>query len=117
MNITTMKAWANQFSTIIGALVATPTFAALLMHQMTWEQAAPLLIGSAVGLLYPENKTAATSAQTTVTDAEVLIPQLLTAYRTGLTHGVAAVTPVAPAPLPAAVIASIAPAAVPAPVA
>ena len=98
----TIKAWAGQVTTGIGVLVATPAVLAVISHQMTIEQAMPLLVAAVIGVIYPENKTLAASAQTVTADAEVLIPQLLTAYRTGLQHGAAAAAPVAPAAAPAA---------------
>jgi hypothetical protein len=104
MNPTTLKAWSGQVTTGIGALIGCPAVIGLLTHQITLEQAIPLLIAAVIGLVFPENKSLATSAQTVATDAEVLIPQLLTAYRTGLTHGAAAVASMPMPPLPAAVI-------------
>ena len=90
MNATTLKAWAAQITTGIGALIGTPTVIALLTHQITPQQAIPPLVASVMGLLWPENKPLAQSAQTVAADMETLIPQLLTAYRTGLEHGAAA---------------------------
>lgn len=105
----TLKTWSGQITTGIGALIGGPAVIGLLTHQLTLDQAIPLLIAAVIGLIFPENKALATSAQTTATDAEVLIPQLLTAYRTGLTHGAAAVAPPVQAPIPLAVIPVVAP--------
>ena len=93
----TIKAWAGQITTGIGVLIGTPAVLAVLSRQMTIDQALPLLLASVIGLIYPENKPLAASVQTVATDAEVLIPQLLTAYRTGLQHGAQVVAPAVPA--------------------
>lgn len=84
------KAWFGQVTTGIGALIGTPVIIALLTHQITPEQALPGIVAALVGLLWPENKGLAQSAQTAAADLETLLPQLLTAYRTGLQHGAAA---------------------------
>jgi hypothetical protein len=94
------QAWAGQVTTGIGALIACPTAIAFLSGQITWQQAIPPMVAAVIGLIYPENKALGTSAQTVAADVEVLIPQLLTAYRTGLAHGAAA-TPTAPKPISA----------------
>lgn len=104
MNATTLKQWSGQITTGIGALIGAPVVLALLTGQITLQQAIPGIIAAIIGILYPENKALAGSAQTVATDAEVLIPQLLTAYRTGLTHGAAAVAAAPPAPIPGAAI-------------
>jgi hypothetical protein len=66
---------------------------ALLTSQITLDQAIPGVIAAVIGLIWPENKQLAASAQTLASDAEVLIPQLLTAYRSGLQHGAQAAVP------------------------
>lgn len=98
MNAATLKQWAGQITTGIGAVLATPTVIALLSHQITWQEAIPPLVASIIALVWPENKALAASGQTTATDIE----GLLTAYRTGLQHG-ASTTPIGiPTPPPAA---------------
>ena len=104
MNATTFKSWLGQVTTGIGALIAAPVVIALLSSQITLGQAIPGIVAAVIGLIWPENKQLAASAQTVASDAEVLIPQLLTAYRTGLQHG-------AQAPAPISVIPAAAPAA------
>jgi len=93
MNATTFKSWLGQVTTGIGALIAVPVVIALLSAQITPEQAIPGIVAAVIGLIWPENKQLAASAQTLASDAEVLIPQLLTAYRAGLQHGAQTATP------------------------
>lgn len=102
MNATTIRSWLGQVTTGIGALIAAPVVIALLSSQITPEQAIPGIVAAVIGLIWPENKQLAASAQTLASDAEVLIPQLLTAYRSGLQHGAQAAVP-PPAPKPAAI--------------
>ncbi len=99
MNATTFKFWLGQVTTGIGALIAVPVVIALLTSQITPDQAIPGIVAAVIGLIWPENKQLAASAQALASDAEVLIPQLLTAYRSGLQHGAqVAVPPSAPKP-------------------
>lgn len=100
MKATAFQAWYSQVTTGLGALICAPVMIALFSHQITLAQAVPGIVAAVIGLVWPENKQLAGSAQTVVADAEVLIPQLLTAYRTGLQHGAHAVAP-PPAPVPA----------------
>ena len=93
-----LKAWGGQITTGIGALVGTPAVLGLLTHQLTPEQAIPLIAGSIVGLIWPENKQLASATTATATDVEAMIPLLLTAYGTGLRHA-SSIT--APAPVAA----------------
>jgi hypothetical protein len=103
MNANTIRSWLGQVTTGIGALIGVPVVIALLTSQITLDQAAPGIIAAVIGLIWPENKQLAASAQALASNAEILIPQLLTAYRTGLQHGAqAAVPPPVPklAPIP-----------------
>ena len=101
MKPTPVRSWLGQVTTGIGALIAAPVMIALLSSQITLNQAIPGIVAAVIGLIWPENKQLAASAQTVASDAEVLIPQLLTAYRTGLQHGAqATATPQAQAPAP-----------------
>ena len=120
MNATTLKSWLGQVTTGIGALIGAPVAIALLTHQITPEQAVPGIVAAVIGLVWPENKTLAASAQTVASDAEILIPQLLTAYRSGLQHGAQTAVPraqptVPPATVPLATVplATVPPAATP----
>ena len=100
MNANTVRSWLGQVTTGIGALIGAPVVIALLTSQITLHQAIPGIVAAAIGLIWPENKQLAASAQTLASDAEVLIPQLLAAYRAGLQHGAQAAVPAAPTPAP-----------------
>jgi hypothetical protein len=104
MNATTLKSWLGQVTTGIGALIGLPVVMALLTGQVTMAQAMPGIVAAVIGLIWPENKQLAGSAQTLVADAEVFVPQLMSAYRTGLQHGAAAVAPPVPLPVVAAAV-------------
>ena len=93
MTATTIRSWLGQVTTGIGAVIGVPVVIALLSSQITLDQAFPGIVAAIVGLIWPENKQLAASAQILASDAEVLIPQLLTAYRTGLHHGAQAAVP------------------------
>jgi hypothetical protein len=95
MNATTIRSWLGQVTTGIGALIALPVVIALLSSQITLDQAIPGIVAAVIGLIWPENKQLAISAQALASNAEVLIPQLLTAYRSGLLHGGQAAVPLA----------------------
>jgi hypothetical protein len=97
-----MKAWLGQSTTGQGIGGMLGILAAVSSGQMTWQAAIPLLVGAVILIIWPQNKSLAQSAQTVASDVEVLIPQLLAAYRTGLQHGAAAVPSPAPAPPAAA---------------
>jgi hypothetical protein len=99
MKATPIRSWLGQVTTGIGALIAAPVVIALLTSQITPSQAVPGIVAAVIGLMWPENRQFAASAQTLASDAEVLIPQLLTAYRTGLQHGAqATAVPLTPTP-------------------
>lgn len=98
MNATTLKTWFGQVTTGIGALIGAPVVIALMTHQITLDQAVPGIVAAVMGMIWPENKQLAGSAQTLAADAVVLIPQLLSAYHTGLQHGAQAVAQAAPTP-------------------
>ncbi len=108
MNKTTFRSWLGQVTTGIGALIAVPVVIALLTHQITLEQAVPGIVAAVIGLVWPENKALAATALTVASNVEILIPQLLTAYRSGLQHGAQAAATPAAAPV---VILTAAPAA------
>lgn len=100
MNAMTIKSWLGQVTTGIGALIGSSVVIALLTSQITLDQAVPGIVAAVIGLIWPENQQVVASARTVASDIEVLIPQFLTAYRSGLQHGAqAAVSPeVIPAP-------------------
>lgn len=115
MNANALKSWMGQVTTGIGTLIALPVVIALLAGQLTLGQAVPGIVAAVIGLIWPENKQLAGSAQTFASDAEVLIPQLLTAYRTGLQHGELAAGPRVVLPAANASTAAAAPAPVASP--
>jgi hypothetical protein len=104
MNMTTFRSWLGQITTGIGALIGGPVVIALLTHQITPEQAVPGIVAAVIGLVWPENKAFTASALAVASNVEVLIPQLVTAYRSGLQHGAQAT--VAPAATPVVIVAA-----------
>jgi len=50
--------WVRQPTTVAGLSAAFGTFTALLVHQITWTQAVPLLAGAAVSIALPDNSVA-----------------------------------------------------------
>lgn len=69
--------WLGQVTTGIGALVGTPAVIAALTGQVTWLQAAPALIGAAIGLIWPENAKLQSASATLVTDMEGVALELI----------------------------------------
>lgn len=62
-----LKVWFAQVSSVLGASGATGVLAALAAHQITWNQAIPLLVGCAVSVLLPDNTAAKTDAEALAT--------------------------------------------------
>lgn len=54
--------WFGQVTTGQGVMVLAPTILAAMSGQMTWQAAAPLLVGGVVGLIWPERTGAAAPA-------------------------------------------------------
>jgi len=77
--------WIGEVTTGHGVMILGPTLTAAMSGTMDWQTAMPLLCAGVIGLLWPENTALKTAAQTAATDVEALI----TAYRTGMTHGAA----------------------------
>jgi hypothetical protein len=77
--------WLGEVTTGHGAMILGPILLAVSSGTMDWPTAMPFLAAGVIGLLWPENTALKTAAQTAATDVEALI----TAYRTGLSHGVA----------------------------
>ncbi len=50
--------WVRQPTTVAGISAAFGTFAALLVHQVTWAQAVPLLAGAFMSIALPDNSLA-----------------------------------------------------------
>ena len=57
------RSWIQQPTTIAGVSALLGTVVALLMHQVTWVQAVPLLAGAAVSTILPDNSNAKQQAQ------------------------------------------------------
>jgi hypothetical protein len=90
MNATTLKQWAMQITTGIGAILSSGAAIAILTHQVTWQQGYPALVAAAVAFFWPENPKAQAEATNLFTAVEPLIPVLLSAYKTGIQHGASA---------------------------
>ena len=56
-------AWVQQPSTVAGLSAAVGTISALATGQITWPQAMPLLAGSIVSILLPDNNAAKADAE------------------------------------------------------
>lgn len=90
-----LKAWYSQVTTGGGAMAIAGALLAVISHQMTWEQAAPLVVGGLVGLIWPENKKLVSAAEAATTQAVAAAPAaaasaeaIISAYRAGINHGV-----------------------------
>jgi hypothetical protein len=77
--------WLGQVTTGHGVMILGPTLMAVSSGTMDWPAAVPFLAAGVIGLMWPENTALKTAAQTAVADVETVI----TAYRTGVSHGVA----------------------------
>ena len=58
-----LRAWMRQPTTVAGISALVATTSALLMDQIAWAQAVPILVGSAVSMLLPDNTGAHEQAQ------------------------------------------------------
>ncbi len=58
-----LRAWLRQPTTVAGISALIATISALLMDQIAWAQAVPILVGSAVSMLLPDNTGAHEQAQ------------------------------------------------------
>ncbi len=58
-----LRAWMRQPTTVAGISALIATASALLMGQIAWSQAVPILVGSAVSMLLPDNTGAHEQAQ------------------------------------------------------
>ena len=58
-----LRAWLRQPTTVAGISAVIATVSALLMDQIAWAQAVPILVGSAVSMLLPDNTGAHEQAQ------------------------------------------------------
>ena len=58
-----LRAWARQPTTVAGISTLVATISALLLQQLGWQQAIPLLVGSTVSMVLPDNTGARQEAQ------------------------------------------------------
>ena len=63
-----LRAWARQPTTVAGISTLIATVSALLLQQLGWQQAIPLLVGSAVSMVLPDNTGARQEAQQLASD-------------------------------------------------
>ncbi|MDE2471021.1 MAG: hypothetical protein KGL35_20330 [Bradyrhizobium sp.] len=75
--------WFGQKTTGAGIAAILGALSAVATGSLTWHAAIPVLIAGIVGLVMPENASAASATHTLVADTETLI----SAYRMGLEHG------------------------------
>jgi hypothetical protein len=66
-------AWVQQPTTIGGLAAFAGTASALLLQQMSWGHAIPILVGAATSMLLPDNTAAKNAAQTLAQDTVVLL--------------------------------------------
>jgi len=76
MTMTAFITWARQPTTIAGLAAFAGTASAVLLQQMGWAHAIPLLVGAAVSMLVPDNTAARSSAEALAQDAVVLVGKL-----------------------------------------
>jgi hypothetical protein len=65
----TLRAWARQPTTVAGFSAMLGTLCALILHQVQWMQAVPLLVGAATSMLLPDNAGAKQEAEALATEA------------------------------------------------
>ena len=80
-----LSTWIGQVTTGHGAMILGPALLAAASGTIDWKTAVPFLAAGVIGLLWPENTPMQGAARTVASDVEALI----TAYRTGLSHGAA----------------------------
>jgi hypothetical protein len=61
MNI--VNAWMRQPTSVAGISGVIGTLFAIVLHQVSWAQAIPLLTGSLISILLPDNAAAKASAE------------------------------------------------------
>ncbi len=57
-----IRAWTREPSSVAGFATMLGTLTAVLSHQLSWSQAIPLLVGSAVSIFLPDNTRAKAGA-------------------------------------------------------
>jgi hypothetical protein len=68
-----LVAWAQQPTSVAGLSAVFGTLSAVVLHQISWVQAAPLLAGAIVSIALPDNTVAKA-------DAEALTETVLAEY-------------------------------------
>ena len=58
-----LSSWVRQPTTVAGLSAALGTIVALLLRQINWLQAAPLLAGAAMSIILPDNTSAKQRAE------------------------------------------------------
>lgn len=58
-----VTAWMQQPTSVAGISGVVGTLFAILLHQVSWPQAVPLLTGSLISILLPDNAAAKKSAE------------------------------------------------------
>ncbi len=58
-----VNTWFQQPSSVAGVSGVIGTLFAILLHQVSWTQAIPLLTGSLISILLPDNAAAKTNAE------------------------------------------------------
>jgi phospholipid N-methyltransferase len=67
--MTSLKAWMRQPTTVAGFSALLATLCALMLHQVQWTQAVPLLVGAATSMLLPDNAGAKQQAESLAAEA------------------------------------------------
>ncbi len=58
-----LRIWVRQPTTVAGISALIATISALVLQQLTWPQAIPVLVGAAVSMLLPDDTGARQQAQ------------------------------------------------------
>jgi len=64
-----LRAWARQPTTVAGFSALLGTMCALLLHQVQWTQAVPILVGAVTSMVLPDNASAKQQAEALATEA------------------------------------------------
>ena len=61
-----LRAWARQPTTVAGISALIATISALILKQLSWVQAAPLLAGAIASMVLPDDSSAGPQAKALV---------------------------------------------------
>jgi hypothetical protein len=64
-----LRVWARQPTTVAGFSAMLGTLCALLLHQVQWTQAVPLLVGAVTSMVLPDNVGAKQEAEALASEA------------------------------------------------